>query len=597
MNHRRTFWAGLVGCFAVTTIAAISWAQTAPGIPGAAGAAAAPAKGNLWSMILPTAEQRQACKNCFCNSMIGKLVGGMAGPMGAATGGMMVNRCEKNKIDQDIKNKPADDPDGLAARVKADEAEAKARRASVRFLGTVDCNYWPEAIDTLKTALRKDRNECVRFEAALALRNGCCCNNEIVDALTQSVLGENKTDPHPVERSDRVRAAAAEALARCPLKEDPKKIDKILTRNSNQNLDPKEYAKKVAQLPREEVTANARAVLASMQQANKAPGANGETPQAPAAPGNAPGLPVVSTVAPRPNSVSGIVSNAFAQPAEPRAPFFANLTKTLTGSQEYVTTARPERMMAMPGGVLQPSEPRMVTPFEAPRPIPVDELPPASPTLPRSLPEVPPAPVSPGPEIISSAPLVEVAPMTIQLAGPQQVVLGKEAVFDVRLVNHSNQTLTGIHLYGWLPEPLSHAAGSEIKGEVDTTVAPGAFAMLRLPATAIKAGRGIVRVKVETNLGEATAAMEIDVAVTAVAAPDAPVKLEFGRPNIDDPANPTSSPANAAKIASPVEIIQSVFHDPNAVRPHGSLGVVSMEDGPPVQFRSPVKSVILPSNR
>src|SRR5256885_11485017 len=31
-----------------------------------------------------------------------------------------------------------------AAKIKADEAGANARRAAVRYLGTVDCHYYPE---------------------------------------------------------------------------------------------------------------------------------------------------------------------------------------------------------------------------------------------------------------------------------------------------------------------------------------------------------------------------------------------------------------------------------------------------------------------
>src|SRR5947208_2751239 len=74
----------------------------------------------------------------------------------------------------------------------------------------------PEATEALAKSLRLDRNECVRFEAALALGNGCCCNEKTVRALEMSVSMSDK-DGAPVERSDRVRAAAADALAHCPL--------------------------------------------------------------------------------------------------------------------------------------------------------------------------------------------------------------------------------------------------------------------------------------------------------------------------------------------------------------------------------------------
>src|SRR5262249_41863214 len=122
-------------------------------------------------------------------------------------------------IKNDIDNNPPGSSQGAAALIKRDEADAKARRAAVRYLGTVDCNYWPEAIEALTKSLRRDPNECVRFEAALALRNGCCCNKKTIKALEMCVTGSNK-DENPPERSDRVRAAAADALARCPMLEE-----------------------------------------------------------------------------------------------------------------------------------------------------------------------------------------------------------------------------------------------------------------------------------------------------------------------------------------------------------------------------------------
>ena len=65
---------------------------------------------------------------------------------------------------------------GAAAAIQADEAGAAQRRAAVRYLGTVDCHYWPEAEDALIGALRTEtraefaevRGEMARrFEAVL----------------------------------------------------------------------------------------------------------------------------------------------------------------------------------------------------------------------------------------------------------------------------------------------------------------------------------------------------------------------------------------------------------------------------------------------
>ena len=232
--------------------------------------------------------------------------------MSAMSGGLMANRCMQNSIANDIANKPADSSEGAAARIKKDEEDAKARRNAVRFLGTVDCSRWPEAEAALAISLRFDRNECVRFEAALALTNGCCCTTSIIDALQNCVLGENKTDIFPIEKSDRVRAAAADALARCPL------IEKVIDVQTEKNekkvdaqpiLDPKAYYERVAQLPREQVAANARAVLVSLQQGGKAQpvgtGANATTVAA---------APVPS-MHQRPAGLAGVFANAFAPEA------------------------------------------------------------------------------------------------------------------------------------------------------------------------------------------------------------------------------------------------------------------------------------------
>ena len=262
MNRKLLLLALISGLAIISTSQAQAPAVTgAPAIPGAPVAAAPAAPANLWSFLLPNADQKAACKTALCNSPLGMMLNSAGGPLSAMSGGLMGNRCAQNSIQQDLL-KPADAPEGLAARVKNDEAEAIERRKAVRFLGTVDCNRWPEAIAALKNALRKDRNECVRFEAALALRNGCCCNNEIIDALKNSVLGENKTDPNPVEKSDRVRVVAAEALSLCPMVYEEPKKDKgqpLVKADPKLPTDPAEYYRQIAKMPREEMAASARA--------------------------------------------------------------------------------------------------------------------------------------------------------------------------------------------------------------------------------------------------------------------------------------------------------------------------------------------------
>jgi hypothetical protein len=160
----------------------------------------------------------------------------MVKPMSAMSGGLIPQCCPK-VLNEDALAKAAKETEGerkgdaqaAAATIAKDEAEAKERRAAVRYLGTVDCHYWqPEAELPLIKALRKDHNECVRWEAAMALGNGCCCTMNTIKALTVSVYGVNVngttmagdfTDPYdlngPTETSERVKAAALAALQHC----------------------------------------------------------------------------------------------------------------------------------------------------------------------------------------------------------------------------------------------------------------------------------------------------------------------------------------------------------------------------------------------
>lgn len=104
--------------------------------------------------------------------------------------------------------------EAAAAKIKADQAGAKSRRAAVKYLGSVRCHYYPEAEAALIAALRADRCECVRLEAALALGNGCCCTFQTVAALHLVVSGGDR-DGNPAECSDRVKVAAYNSLQSC----------------------------------------------------------------------------------------------------------------------------------------------------------------------------------------------------------------------------------------------------------------------------------------------------------------------------------------------------------------------------------------------
>lgn len=210
-----------------STLAQLPGVPAAPAVPGIPGAPAAPAAGasgtpaaaaapdNIWSKIFPTADQKAACKKAWCECCFQPLVSMMVKPLMFATGGIIKPCCPgPDQADPADLEKPADSADGAAARIKEDEAGAKERRANVRYLGTVDCARYPEAEKALINALRTDRNECVRWEAAIVLGHGCCCTRKTLEALKLTVEASDK-DGNPKETSNRVRAAAEASMSAC----------------------------------------------------------------------------------------------------------------------------------------------------------------------------------------------------------------------------------------------------------------------------------------------------------------------------------------------------------------------------------------------
>src|SRR5205823_5725524 len=117
-------------------------------------------------------------------------------------------------ISEDDLKKPSDTPEGACARISKEEAEFRKRRDAVRCLKYVDCHWYPEAEAALLNALRTDRNECVRLEAACVLGSGCCCTRKVLEKLTIVVSGSDR-DGNPSENSPRVKAAALKALTHC----------------------------------------------------------------------------------------------------------------------------------------------------------------------------------------------------------------------------------------------------------------------------------------------------------------------------------------------------------------------------------------------
>jgi hypothetical protein len=215
-------WVGLVAWAGLTSrLVAQVPATATPGVPAAPTTTAAPTTAapttssptTLWSFLGISQQNCQKCKTCLCQSTAGQLLNSMTAPFTLATGGLVPPLCPPT-IPNLANLENVSPEEGAAAAIKADEAGAKARRAAVRYLGTVDCHYYPEAEKALISALRSDRNECVRWEAAMSLSRGCCCNKNTIAALTLVVTGEEK-DKNPAETSGRVKAAAAYALQIC----------------------------------------------------------------------------------------------------------------------------------------------------------------------------------------------------------------------------------------------------------------------------------------------------------------------------------------------------------------------------------------------
>lgn len=194
------------------------WAQV-PAPPAVAPPAAAPtmvfqaAPAPPKGLLEQCADLKAKCKEAFCMSPFGALLNNALLPVGAISGGLVTECCPTGPSLADLA-KPPDSAEGAAAQIKKSEAEAKARRAAVRYLGTVDCHWFPEAEAALVKALRGDTNECVRLEAAISLGQGCCCTKKTIAALMLTVSGSNK-DGKPAENSERVKAAAMYALQHC----------------------------------------------------------------------------------------------------------------------------------------------------------------------------------------------------------------------------------------------------------------------------------------------------------------------------------------------------------------------------------------------
>lgn len=129
---------------------------------------------------------------------------------------------------------PVNTVKGLALKIRVHEEDAPNRVLAAKFLGTVDCIVYPEAMEMLVKTMQEDPSEEVRYEAVQAirslfshgidrddeLRKGSydtyrgCCDNKVLNALCERASEVDKLGL-PLEPSERVRRAAQEALVVC----------------------------------------------------------------------------------------------------------------------------------------------------------------------------------------------------------------------------------------------------------------------------------------------------------------------------------------------------------------------------------------------
>lgn len=203
-------------------IALLGWtslaqAQGALGTPISAENSLDPGYGSYPQPAYPS-DGRPYCKPKPTHPVLAQIARTMMSPIRAATARLQPPAVEETPTKDEIARMIADggysQAEVAAAKIKIDEAQGRARRAAVKYLGTIDCHYYPEVEIGLVAALRADRVESVRYEAALALGSGRGLTFKMLEALNMTALGV-ELDGNPAETSDRVRCAARLSLYRC----------------------------------------------------------------------------------------------------------------------------------------------------------------------------------------------------------------------------------------------------------------------------------------------------------------------------------------------------------------------------------------------
>jgi HEAT repeats len=254
-------------------------------------------------------------------------------------------------------NRAASNPLAAAARIKQDETDMEARIEAVRYLGTVDSNHWPEAEKALCETLLFDRSEAVRLEAALALQKRCSASKTVAKTLTECAANSGA----PAEQSQRVRAAAVQALSLClgdealPFLDSNNPNEAAKAKKSKAN--PAEYYKRAEEAPKTEMLERARQALAHAHTSEVSISSVDMVP-----------------TAQHPGSVAKIVSQAFGISGQPVS----------------------QDVREAPAPVMTPAPKLAPAPIQDVREVPVSVMIPAPKLAPA------PIPVAPGPRIISN---------------------------------------------------------------------------------------------------------------------------------------------------------------------------------------------------
>jgi len=113
----------------------------------------------------------------------------------------------------------------------------------------------------------------------------------------------------------------------------------------------------------------------------------------------------------------------------------------------------------------------------------------------------------------TAAKTVSAGPLGIQVRARSGGIVGQQVIFEVQVVNQSKQKLTDLVLHAKLGDGLSHPAGNHLEADVGD-LAPGASKTVNMPATAVRAGRHAVDVKITAAGGIEAEAQTIVPVVT-----------------------------------------------------------------------------------